>query len=121
MGVRVLAAGDGNGDGYGEVAVGAWQETVSAESSTGRVEIFFGAADGLADSSFREWTGSGEDDEFGYSLSLDGDFDGDGRADLAVGLPGWDSTGAVWVFTSNGSGPARLPRHVPGLRHLLGG
>jgi hypothetical protein len=106
-----VAAGDFNHDGLADLAVGAF----GRNASRGQVFIFpgnrlfaVGAAGGRV---FAEGdgtvTGVAEpDDRFGSALAT-GDFDGDGRSDLAVGDPGEDdSTGAVMVV--RGSGDANL-------------
>lgn len=39
-------------------------------------------------------------DQFGYSISCSGDFDGDNRDDIAIGAPGYDqNSGAAYVFS----------------------
>jgi disulfide bond formation protein DsbB len=88
---RSLATGDFNGDGHDDLAVGVPGEDVGA----GAVNVIYGSADGLfALDAIQLWQ-QGSDgildaaettDAFGNSLAA-GDFDGDGRDDLAVGVP----------------------------------
>ncbi|WP_434419955.1 FG-GAP-like repeat-containing protein [Nannocystis pusilla] len=86
-----LAAGDFNGDGIADLAVGAWGEHI-ADISSGAVYAFLGtrAASALVPWDVVDQTGldvNEEEDMFGRRLTA-GDFTGDGRADLAVGAPG---------------------------------
>ena len=85
-----VAAGDINGDGYADLAIGVPGEN----NNTGFVSIIFGSIAGLTsdDDQFISQDTSGieggaeEGDYFGGSLAI-GDFDMDGFADLAIGVP----------------------------------
>lgn len=93
-----LAAGDFNGDGFDDLAVGVPNVKTSADEA-GAIEIHYGSTKGLTNiaqgsaQAFAEVspgmpsppTATG--DKFGYSLAV-GDFNGGGFADLAVGVPG---------------------------------
>lgn len=82
-----IAAGDINGDGYDDIAVGA--------PSASAVTIFYGSASGIVPSSAVTVTQdtpgvpdtAEENDRFGESVVI-GDVTGDGYADLAIGAPG---------------------------------
>ncbi len=94
-----LAAGDVNGDGYDELAVGVKGENFNATLDVGVVHILSGTAAGLTGiaSDILSQNLIGDDaaeggDQFGASLAM-GDFDGDGYADLVVGTP-WEDVGA---------------------------
>lgn len=102
-----LASGDFNGDGRVDLAVGAPHEWVGDVECAGEVDVFAGDGGGLngeritltqagAGGTNEEW------DVFGWALSA-GDFDANGRADLAVGAPNESvgavaGAGAVYVF-----------------------
>jgi FG-GAP repeat len=98
-GTTGVAAGDFNGDGNADLAVGAPGEDVGPEGDEiqdgGQVHIIYGSNNGLtgdADQVFTQDTPGLTDevemfDGFGQSVAA-GDFNGDGRDDLAVGAPG---------------------------------
>ena len=75
------AAGDVNGDGFGDVAV--------SDTAFGRVYVYLGGADGLKPSdstAVRILSGmDGDMTYFGSSVSAAGDVNGDGYADMVVG------------------------------------
>ncbi|MBD3163000.1 MAG: hypothetical protein GF346_11325 [Candidatus Eisenbacteria bacterium] len=58
------------------------------------------------------WEGEAEGDQFGVAVALGGDFNGDGRADLAVGAStndeGGENAGKVFLYLG-GTPPAELP------------
>jgi hypothetical protein len=88
-----LTAGDFDGDGYADLAVGVPYEHWN-EADTGIVQVLYGTASGLTDTGDQLWrqdiSGIADveeaDDRFGYALAA-GDFDGDGYLDLAIGVP----------------------------------
>jgi hypothetical protein len=90
-----LASGDFDGDGFDDLAVGAADEDLEASSDVdaGVVHVVFGTADGLTDvgdllfdqDDFSDES-AGDDDRLGMALAA-GDFDADGRDDLAIGAP----------------------------------
>jgi len=89
-----LACGDFDGDGYSDLAIGAPGETVGTRIGAGGVNILYGSAAGLTADDDQLWTqnsggvpdSSETGDAFGSSLAA-GDFNNDGRSDLAVGSP----------------------------------
>ncbi|WP_103287176.1 FG-GAP repeat protein [Candidatus Nitrosocaldus islandicus] len=90
-----LAAGDFNGDGKDDLAVGVPFEDIGSITDAGAVNILYGSSSGLQASSpddqiWHQDTSSVKDvaeigDNFGYSLAT-GDFNNDGKDDLAVGV-----------------------------------
>jgi hypothetical protein len=92
---------DFNGDGFSDLAVGVRGEGVGGVSDTGAVNVLYGTGVGLDDVGNQFWdqegTGSasnGVDDGFGFAAAS-GDFDRDGFADLAVGVPGKEVGGVA--------------------------
>jgi hypothetical protein len=92
---QALAIADWNGDGFDDLAVGAYYETVGTTVGAGTVLILNGSTAGLTAAGTLQLTqdsGSLADavetnDWFGVVL-VAGDFDADGRADLAISAAG---------------------------------
>ena len=93
-----LEAADFDGDGYDDLAIGAWNDHVEPSGTQGgSVDVVYGSVLGLlVGPGSQHWNQASlpgetvEDaDHFGRTLSS-GDFDGSGRAALAVGVPDED-------------------------------
>ncbi|MGH2964956.1 MAG: hypothetical protein ACRDMH_06205, partial [Solirubrobacterales bacterium] len=111
-----LAAADLNGDGRDDLAVGAPGDSVGSSAGAGAVNVIYGSGGGLTATGNQLWTqespGIAEAAESGDSLGAalaTGDLNGDGKADLAVGVPGESigtntGAGAVEVLYGSGGG-----------------
>ena len=136
MGRGADLVGDLDGDGFADLVVGAPRDNSDVLGlTTGTAYFYRGSASGFAADPavvWREFPGHGSGDLFGHAVSRAGDFDGDGRADVAIvarnddrpatfaaadfapdpsctGLPASGDVGAVHVFRGNAGLPAARP------------
>ncbi|MBI3597344.1 MAG: FG-GAP repeat protein [Nitrospirae bacterium] len=94
LGYSVAMAGDVNGDGRGDLIVGAPNADPSGHSNAGSVFVYSGATGAL----LYRFNGSAANDGLGSYVTA-GDVDGDGRSDLIV-TGGFSLTGGrVYVFS----------------------
>ena len=94
FGNSVAQCSDLNGDGYGDIAVGAHLTS----SNTGRVYVYHGGnnMNSIADLILN---GEATNNYFGISVSDAGDVNGDGYSDLIVGAYGYSSnTGRAYIY-----------------------
>ncbi|MCB1575710.1 MAG: FG-GAP repeat protein, partial [Xanthomonadales bacterium] len=109
--VSVSTAGDVNGDGFGDLIIGAYGSDPTAGSAAGRSYVVFGKTGGAAVDLAAVAAGNGgfvidgqnAGDSSGRSVAAAGDVNGDGLDDLIVGAPNADvdgtgGAGAVFVF-----------------------
>src|SRR6185369_11647957 len=97
-----LAAGDFDFDGFCDLAIGIPGKDVGTEAEAGAVRIMYGGAAGLGATGAQLFDQNAPliddvaeaGDHFGSALAAR-DFDGDGFADLAIGVPGEDVGAAV--------------------------
>ncbi len=125
-----VAAGDFNGDGRDDLAVGTHME--ARPGALGAVFVIPGSPTGLQPSKTRMFSGAtpglpnGDAFYFGFSLAA-ADFDLDHRDDLAIGtLTGGASPGAVYVLRGSNAGlttqgSRRLDEDSPGVPDTVEG
>ena len=113
---HAVASGDFDGDGFADVAVGAFGETVAGVALAGAVHVFYGSPAGFGLSDDQRFVQGADGvpgvaelgDGFGSVLAA-GDFDGNGFDDLAIGDPdqevgGQPRQGAFWVIYGSTAG-----------------
>ncbi|MFD5010097.1 FG-GAP-like repeat-containing protein [Streptomyces chartreusis] len=107
-----LDAGDTNGDGYADIAVGVANEDLSGRTDAGSVVILRGSASGLTGTGSKAFSqdtsgvpGTAESyDYFGHSVLLT-DVSKDGRAELITGARGEnDGASSAWALRGSSSG-----------------
>ena len=104
---QAVAAGDFDGDGFDDLAVGAPGEAIGTLAAAGAVTVVYGSPSVLVPTGGQLWSQDSRSpvdvagvaeagDRFGSALAA-GDFDGDGFDDLAIGVPFEDA-----AFTDSG-------------------
>ncbi len=116
FGLAAAAAGDLNGDGYADFAVGAPDQD-GVQADAGRAFVFMGSRNGPGASA--AWASSGHDQlqaHFGTALAPAGDANGDGFPDLLVGAPAQSlelgptsGPGEVFLFLGTAQGLSSTP------------
>jgi hypothetical protein len=109
FGISVAGAGDVNGDGMSDVAIGAFHYD-AGEFDEGRAYVYYGAT--APPTLTASWSAEGNQSNayFGTSLVMAGDVNGDGLTDVLVGAPTYDlgetDEGRVFLYPGTSSGPA---------------
>lgn len=113
FGASVSSAGDANGDGYGDIIIGAMHYD-SGEDEEGAAFVYFGSSSGLNPVPVKlesNKTGAW----FGCAVSHAGDLNDDGFSEIVIGAMNYSNgqpeEGALYIFPGSSNGP-----DVAGLR-----
>ncbi len=131
FGISACSMGDLDGDGIGDLAVGAPFDD-DGDTDQGAVWILFLGTDGTVQAEQKISATAGgfggdldDSDYFGYALGCMGDLDGDGIVDLAVGAPvdddGGTDQGAVWILFLESDGTVRAEQKISATAGGFGG
>jgi hypothetical protein len=102
-GKAVSSAGDVDGDGFDDVAVGAPDHDHGGLRNAGRVFVYGGAAAGPDASAGWILDRDEEDERFGTAVAA-ADVNADGYSDLVVGAPTDGGPGRAYLFLGSASG-----------------
>jgi len=94
FGQSVSGAGDVNGDGFGDVIVGA----PNAFGDRGQAHLYLGSATGLGTFPSRTLAGAHAGAHLGIAVAGAGDVNADGYSDVVIGADGHNGTGAAFVY-----------------------
>ncbi len=84
FGYAVANAGDVNGDGYGDVIIGAYKYD-NGQNDEGRVYVYLGSASGLGTTAAWTMESNYQYEYFGHSVASAGDVNSDGYSDVIIG------------------------------------
>lgn len=117
FGQSVASAGDVNGDGFGDLVIGAQFADPMGRMNAGTASLYLGSVSGTMALPQRVLEGIIPGDFFGYSVASAGDVNGDGFADLVVGAwlaspAGRLNAGSSMVYLGSAAGVIALPHRV---------
>ncbi len=118
FGRGLSSAGDVNGDGYGDLIVGAYQYD-AGNINEGRAFVYHGSSTGINITPDTTLDDANEDNAFfGQCVAGAGDVNGDGYSDVIVGALGKDDgiytgEGLAYVYYGSPAGISSTPGSIP--------
>lgn len=107
LGHALSSAGDVNGDGFSDVALGAYQYD-KGSNNEGVVMIHYGSANGVSIAPSQTLESDQVEAQLGISVACAGDVNGDGYADLIAGAryydKGQNNEGAAFIYQGSKDG-----------------
>ncbi len=107
LGWSVSGAGDLNGDGYGDLVVGAYSWE-NGQTDEGGAFVYYGGAAGIGPTP-TVLEANQAVAGFARSVSGAGDLNGDGYGDLVVGAPSYGTFGAAFIYYGGAAGVGTTP------------
>lgn len=111
FGWSISTAGDVNGDGFGDIVVGAPQYS-NGEINEGRIYVFSGNTSGLNASPVLTVESNQAGSQLGFCVAGAGDANGDGYSDILASAPYYNNQGQVSLFTGSAGGANATPQWV---------
>lgn len=107
FGNRTMGVGDVNGDGYGDLMVGA----PAYDTNRGKAYLYCGGPAGLSAGAKPCWTAEGSQvgGQFGDRVGQAGDVNGDGYDDVFLSVPFWKGVGRCEVYLGGPKGLGKAP------------
>ncbi len=101
-------AGDVNGDGYSDVIIGCIYLRNANNQQVGGISVYYGGASGIQSTNQSSMLSDKVNSNFGNSVAMAGDVNGDGYSDILVGAnrynEGNNGFGAAFVVYGSSSG-----------------